>query len=243
MKKYLLIFLAVAAFCTTQAQFILKGKIEYEKTINVHKQLGDDVWATEIKKNIPEYQTTYFNLSFANEKALYEPGREVQQKRSPFMSDAPASSNIVFSDFATGQGVTYKQVFEEAFLIQDSLKNYKWRITNDTRKIAGFDCRRATTIIMDSVFVVAFYTDEIVAPGGPESFNGLPGMILGIVIPRLHTNWYATKLEIEAVKETSITAPKKGRKTTTTAGMEKTVMESLKRWGDWGQRYLWQILI
>lgn len=243
MKKYLLLLLSITTLATTQAQFILKGKIEYEKIVNVHKQLGDDFWSPEIKKSIPEFHTSYFNLSFTNERSLYEPGREVQQKRSPFMGDAPASSNIVFSDFTNSQGVTFKQVFEEAFLIQDSLKNYKWRITNDTRKIAGFDCRRATTIIMDSVFVVAFYTDEIVAPGGPESFNGLPGMILGVVIPRLYTNWYATKLELETVKEASIAAPKKGRRTTTTAGMEKTVLESLKKWGEWGQRYLWQILI
>ncbi len=243
MKKCLLLIVSITALATTQAQFILKGKIEYEKIVNVHKQLGDDFWSPEIKKSIPEFHTSYFNLSFTNERSLYEPGREVQQKRSPFMGDAPASSNIVFSDFTSSQGVTFKQVFEEAFLIQDSLKNYKWRITNDTRKIAGFDCRRATTIIMDSVFVVAFYTDEIVAPGGPESFNGLPGMILGVVIPRLYTNWYATKIELETVKEASIAAPKKGRRTTTTAGMEKTVLESLKKWGEWGQRYLWQILI
>jgi GLPGLI family protein len=31
---------------------------------------------------------------------------------------------------------------------------------------------------MDSVFIVAFYTDQIVTSGGPESFNELPGMIL-----------------------------------------------------------------
>lgn len=235
----LLILFAVGG----HAQFILKGKIEYEKVVNVHKQLGDDFWSPEIKKSIPEFNTTYFNLSFNNEKSLYEPGREIQQKKSPFMGDAPASANVVYTDFATEQAVTNKQVFEETFLIQDSVKKYKWRITNDTRKIAGFECRRATTIIMDSVFVVAFYTDEIVAPGGPESFNGLPGMILGVVIPRLHTNWYATKIELETVKEAAIVAPKKGRKPTTTAGMEKTVLESLKKWGEWGQKYLWQILI
>ncbi|MBX3242427.1 MAG: GLPGLI family protein [Chitinophagaceae bacterium] len=243
MKKILSLLFLVPIAQFTSAQFILKGKIEYEKTVNIHKQLGDDSWVAQFKKNIPEFQISYFNLSFNNEKALYEPGREVQEKRNPFMGDAPASSNIVFSDFTTEQGVTFKQVFDEAFLIQDSLKKYKWRITNDTRKIAGFDCRRATTVIMDSVFVVAFYTDEIVAPGGPESFNGLPGMILGVVIPRLYTNWYATRIELETVKETAIAPPKKGRKTTTVAGMEKTVLESLKRWGEWGQRYLWQILI
>ncbi len=78
---------------------------------------------------------------------------------------------IVFSDFANDKYIAKKHVFEKTFLIEDSLRNAKWKIKNDFREIAGFNCRRATTIIMDSVFVVAFYTDEITVPGGPESFR------------------------------------------------------------------------
>jgi GLPGLI family protein len=48
--------------------------------------------------------------------------------------------------------------------------------------IAGFNCRRANAMIMDSIYVVAFYTDEILTTGGPESFSGLPGMILGVAL-------------------------------------------------------------
>ena len=51
-------------------------------------------------------------------------------------------------------------------------------------------------MVMDSIVVIAFYTDEILTSGGPESFNGLPGMIMGLAIPRLHTTWYATKLAL-----------------------------------------------
>ena len=95
---------------------------------------------------------------------------------------------------------------------------------------------------MDSIFVVAFYTDEIVSTGGPESFQGLPGMILGVVIPKMYTNWYATKVELEQVKEAGIAPPKKG-KTTDYPVMEKTIQHSLKRWGKWGTKYIWQIMI
>lgn len=229
------------------AQFILKGKIEFEKTVNQHKQMvigadDDDLsWFNTFKKSIPEFKRTYFNFSFADGKARYEPGRESTDKGFPF-GEPPANDNIIYSDFNTDRTTAFKQIFEESFLIQDSLKKYKWRITNDTRKIAGFECRRATTVIMDSIFVVAFYTDEIIAPGGPESFNGLPGMILGVVIPRLFTTWYATKIELTEIKETAVAPPKKG-KSTDFKGMEKTVQSSLKRWGKWGAKYIWQIMI
>lgn len=245
--KNIFLIIIICCICSVQfanAQFILKGKIEFEKTVNQHKQMtigeDDNSFINTIKKQIPEYKRTYFNLLFSDGKTRYEPGRESTDKTTPW-GDGPASENIIYSDFEAQKMTAAKQVFDESFLIQDSLKKYKWRITNDTRKIAGFECRRATTVIMDSIFIVAFYTDEIVMPGGPESFNGLPGMILGVVVPRLFINWYATKIEL-TVKETAIVPPKKG-KNTDTKGVDKTVQESLKRWGKWGTRYIWQIMI
>lgn len=245
MKSICLIICCICSIQFAGAQFILKGKIEFEKTVNQHKQLrigeeDDDSWIAPIIKQLPEFKRSYFNLSFTDGKVKYEPGRETNERPTPF-GEPPANDNVIYSDFNTAQTTAAKQVFDQSFLIQDSVKKYKWHITNDTRKIAGFECRRATTVIMDSVFVVAFYTDEIVAPGGPESFNGLPGMILGVVIPRLFVNWYATKVELE-VKEAAVAPPKKG-KTTDFKGMEKTVHDSLKRWGKWGQKYIWQIMI
>lgn len=243
MKKIFLLALIANSYILANAQFILKGKIEFEKTVNQHKQMdaGDDnTFAATIKKTIPEYRHTYFDLVFSDGKTIYKPGRETNEKSTPW-GEGPASANVVYSDFASEQTVAAKQVFDESFLIQDSLRKYKWRITGDTRKIAGFECKRATTVIMDSVFVVAFYTDEIVSQGGPESFNGLPGMILGVVIPRMFTNWYATKLELEA-KDAALAPPKKGKKTDY-KGVDKTIQESLKRWGKWGTKYIWQIMI
>ncbi len=46
------------------------------------------------------------------------------------------------------------------------------------------------------MYVFAFYTDDIIISGGPCSINGLPGMILGVTIPRLYTSFIATKVNI-----------------------------------------------
>ena len=81
----------------------------------------------------------------------------------------------------------------------------EWRLTNENRVIAGFNCRKAVAKIFDSVYVFAFYTDEILIPGGPCSINGLPGMILGVTIPRLFTSWIATKVTLTGVDENIIT--------------------------------------
>ena len=242
MKKIIFIvcFLIAVQHSFAQAVFLSKGKIEFEKKTNVWIDLTGS-FADDLKKSIPEYKTSYFDYEFDGNKSIYKPGREVENKASNFFSSL-ANDNIVFSNFKTDKYIALKHVFEKTFLIEDSLRNAKWKIKNDFRDIAGFHCRRATTIIMDSVFVVAFYTDEITAPGGPESFCGLPGMILGLVINRVHTTWYATKVETEAVDEKDIAPPSKGNKIS-----EATLREELKKlmadWGKYGQRNMWNIMI
>lgn len=242
MKKIIVIlsiFLTVQQL-SAQPIFLSKGKIEFEKRTNVWADLKGS-FAEEIKKSILQYKTSYFDLIFDNDKAIYKPGRESTDKAVPFFN-LPANENIVYSNFATDQSIAQKNVFEKTFLILDSLRHAEWKIKNDFREIAGFNCRRATTIIMDSVFVVAFYTDEITVPGGPESFSGLPGMILGLVINRIHTSWYATKIEANPVDTKQITPPTKGDKTTEVQ-LKEELNKLMKNWGEYGQRNLWNILI
>ncbi|MGN6601426.1 MAG: GLPGLI family protein [Ginsengibacter sp.] len=242
MKKIIFLFclIAIARHSSAQAIFISKGKIEFEKRTNMWISMTGS-FAEQLKKTLPEYKTSYFNYEFDAKKAIYKPGREVDDKYNSFFGNL-AGDNVVYSDFTTDKYVAKKHVFEKTFLIEDSLRNAKWKIKNDFRDIAGFHCRRATTIIMDSVFVVAFYTDEITIPGGPESFSGLPGMILGLVINRIHTTWYATKVEAESVDEKDLTPPNGGKKID-----ESTLKEELKKlmsdWGKYGQRNLWNIMI
>jgi GLPGLI family protein len=122
------------------------------------------------------------------------------------------------------------------------MRKIEWKYTSDIRKIAGFNCRKATGIIMDSVFVFAFFTEEIMVTGGPEGFNGLPGMILGVAIPRMHITWFATKLELVDVSAKDLAAPVKGKKTTI-AELQKSLQGSLKDWGKWAERNIWQIML
>ncbi len=97
-----------------------------------------------------------------------------------------AAQNTILTKLDSGTSVTQKHVFNEMFLISDSIRKINWKITPEIRKINGFDCRKAVGRVFDSIVVIAFYTDEIVPSGGPECFTGLPGMILGVAIPRMH---------------------------------------------------------
>jgi len=225
------------------AIFLSQGRIEYEKKINLYAQLDDEDdqgWKDLMKKSMPQFKTTYFDLMFNGNKTLYKPGRENTDNNRIWQQ--PAEDNVVFTDLDKAQSTSQKNVYEQAFLIQDSTRKIQWKITDETRTIAGFECRRANALIMDSVYIVAFYTDAITTSGGPESFTGLPGMILGVAIPHEHITWFATKVYTETVTDVQLKAPAKGKKTTNTS-LKETLQDRMKDWGKWGKRYIQQIMI
>ena len=145
-------------------------------------------------------------------------------------------------NWTAAKSVSQKKVFEQVFLIQDSTRQIQWKITDETRVIAGFTCRRANAIIMDTIYVVAFYTDDIVAPGGPESFTGLPGMILGVSLPHQHVTWFATKVSAISVTTAQLKIPTKGKKVTNTS-LQDVLKERMKDWGKYKQRNLEAVML
>jgi len=221
--------------------FISKGMIEYEVKVNNHKAMGDGSWAEMFKDKTPKLSTTYYQLTFDADKSVYVFNRKDEKSKMPWNNGAD-EDNIWFNDYAHDNFVQQKNVFGENYLIADSLLKMNWRMTNETRQIAGFNCRKAIGKLFDSVYVFAFYTDEITVSGGPMSLHGLPGMILGITIPRMFTSWVATKLEVNGIDTKKLVAPTKGKKRKAKE-LQQTVISATKDWGNWGQRAVWEIFL
>ncbi|TCJ19168.1 GLPGLI family protein [Flaviaesturariibacter flavus] len=238
MKKafFLLLILGAALGAGAQARFLGQVKIEYERTVNVpayYKDL-DGEWYERIKERLPKQVTTYHEFIGDSTRSLYHPGKEaVLDPRSWYRP--VADKNVIYTDFRAARTVAQKPVYEETFLIEDSLSKIKWRLTADTRVIAGYECRKAIGILDDSVAIFAFYTDEILIPGGPEGIQGLPGMILGMGVPRLHTTWFATKVDVFDIPMSTVKPATKGKKTSR-AAMMKQVGEVLRDWGSFGSK-------
>ncbi|HTM92700.1 MAG TPA: GLPGLI family protein [Flavisolibacter sp.] len=243
-KIFITNFLAFAfIMANAQTQFLNTVKIEFEKTIYV-KQLvraTEPEWYERVKDRLQESSVTYFDFIADTTKSVYKPGKAVPYDPRAYFQGI-ADKNVVYNDYKTKTTITQKPVFEETFLVQDSLLRIKWKLTADTRNIAGFECRKAVGIIDDSIAVFAFYTDEILVNGGPESVNGLPGMILGMGVPRIHTTWFATKVEMNGVDMKKVVPATKGKKVD-----RKTMIGSLdkvlKEWGDYGKNLVFNYVI
>lgn len=213
--------LLLISFSSVRAQstsIIHQGEIEFEKRINsyaiLNEYYSDDrgkQFANQYKAAKPQFGITTYTLLFNHEHSLYTPTYATAN-----MSNVPLLTkfNIVYSDLGKHTSLSKKNILSEEFLVVDSLRRIEWKITDETKEIAGFTCRRANAVIMDSIYVVAFYTDQIVPKGGPESFTGLPGMILGVALPHDHVTWFATRVLNREVPTAQVQPPIAKKKVT-----------------------------
>ncbi|PZP49330.1 MAG: hypothetical protein DI598_08080, partial [Pseudopedobacter saltans] len=227
-----------------KTEFLTKGKIIFEKKLNIYAQMQEifkgnenSSWIDDVKdyfkKNNGQFLTTQYSLTFDGDKTLFKSIPSDDAKPLPWFVYND-EDNSTYSDFGKDETVRLRHIYEDFFLVTDSSRQINWKITNETREIAGINCRRANAVIMDSVYVVAFYTDDIVTPGGPESFNGLPGMILGVALPYDHVSWFATKVTTEVNPAKDLVPPSKGKKLNTKSYVDD-LGTSLKNWGNRGK--------
>lgn len=210
MLKSILLFIVFSFYCVfgfSQYSILENGRIIYERKINTYAIISDFVKGSDLvtsdalstflqryRQDHPQFWADSFQLIFNTDSTLYQPVGSV----SSFLhgTGVPmAEKNRVFSRLSSFQYSAQKNAYSEQRFIRDSLVKIRWKLTDETREIAGYACRRANGLLRDSIYVVAFYTDAIKTKGGPEGFHGLPGMILGLALPHYHISYFASRIE------------------------------------------------
>lgn len=161
---------------------------------------------------------------------------ESEYKMQEKINNDQSQANFILNQFtATDKEPLYKNIkekyylkpynFGKAYLVKDSLQDYKWKISKEKEQIAGFDTYKATGVMNDSIAVTAWYTPKINIKDGPDRLWGLPGLILktefeangaGIIIT-------ATKVAVKE-EEIKINKPNKGQEIT-----EKEFYEEMEK--------------
>ena len=153
---------------------ITHGVILYERKTNLLKKYKSQEsrrWLRGEKVKIDR-----FNLHFSPEKSVFMP----VESAVPSKADWATSKNTVLQNLDNNERVSIYNLFGDRKTVKDELVKRTWKITERKRTIAGYSCRRAIWSKNDSTRIYAWYTDQIIASTGPETFNGLPGTILGL---------------------------------------------------------------
>ncbi|MFV8359167.1 GLPGLI family protein [Flavobacterium sp. LS1P3] len=110
------------------------------------------------------------------------------------------------------------------FYGKDSLLKWDWKITNETKKILGFKCKKATSNAF-GYFFIAWFTEEIAINAGPEKFDGLPGLILYVGSAYYETFATAVKIEKTPIE---IVKPEISKETVTMAQVESYIKGKIR---------------
>jgi GLPGLI family protein len=234
--KSILFLISVFLFSSSSIaqQYVDQAVIEFEVNTNVKKTMSNDSWDEMMKDNLSDLKTSYFTYTFSANKSVFKFDRWSPKTKVPKYQKDADEENMWFFDFTNEKMTMQKQIVGTNFVIADSIPNIEWNITNENREIAGYNCRKAVGKMMNDVYVFAFYTDDITISGGPCSINGLPGMILGLTIPRLYTSYIATKVDVTPSNPSDI-KPISAKKTYDLLGLKTLIEEKTKDWYTYGE--------
>ncbi len=239
--KPIFLFFSMLLSVSLLAQ-LKEGVIIYERKINMHRTIQDE----QMKAMIPEYRTSKHQLLFSDSSSVYKLLPE-DEAPDPFASEGgarmvirmgPGDGGEVFRDFTSMRAIEQTDLGAKTFIVEDSMRRRSWKLTDETKTILGYICRKAVsteTIMMgggvrmissnggapqvdstnmpkpQQVQVEAWYAEGINAPAGPDSYGQLPGVILELNIDNGRTIYKAIDIKKEVDKK-DIREPKKGKR-------------------------------
>jgi len=259
MKKIFFLFCLLASFIVN-AQ-VKEGKVVYERTMQMRRPQGLD---EEMARMIPPTRKDHFELMFGNNQSIWQVIPNPEGDNNTFTGGGgnvvvrmAGNDDVIYHDFATDKRTDQRELFDKELLVTDSIRKLSRKLHEETKTVLDRTVRKATTQrisprmqmtmengemkrqeIMDTSYIVAWFTPDISVPAGPQEFQGqLPGLILELDINNGRTVFKAVEFSAK-VNASNIKEPKGGKRITAdefTKEREK-LMEEMRRNNPGGNR-------
>ena len=167
----------VVLIATTSFAQMTSGKIVYMRKMNLKKLFKDNERVKPFLKDDVTWNVDSFALYFNDSLSAFIPveGDEMQKGMMKMLTP----QNTTYKNLNQNERMVEMMMMGSQMTIKDTLKPRVWKVTESTRKIAGYTCRKSMFDMNDSTRLYAWFTVDIVPSIGPEGFDGLPGAILG----------------------------------------------------------------
>lgn len=205
MKRIVTIACSMMAFLAVNAQQ-KEGKVIYERVSQMQVTFAG--MNEEMQRMIPKSRTDKFELVFGNNQSLWKAAE--QEPEDDVMSGggegggfqirmvAAGANDVVYSNFETARTVERRELMDKQFIVDDSIRSMKWKMTGETKQILNHNCMKATATrvfnrpqvsmengkmerkeVMDTSVIIAWVASDIPVSAGPGEYQGqLPGLIL-----------------------------------------------------------------
>ena len=240
-RFYLTLGLLVGILLIATGQQKFEGIAHYKSSMNVTPinpvgQDMDEATRESIRKQIAQQMQRDYVLTFNLQEATWK------EKQALDPVSNPSANGGMQIRISNGNSKSYvnpsknefleeTEIFGKKFLIKDELEQFKWKITNEQKKIGDYtvtkavytdinerlsltlsDSERTTQTTTDTTEVVAWFTSEIPVSQGPNNSYGLPGLILELKEDNM--TYLCTKIELNPASAIVIEKPSKGKEVT-----------------------------
>lgn len=223
MKKYILsvltiIFLSHFSFAQIQSGEVIykvKDDINIKKAMDtVNSKTGGfvKIWFTKIKKAVPYLS---YSLKFNQNASVFQMSNTMAKDNGPDLKSVSASiaaDGIFYTNNKKKLKLRQLKYLDKNRLVKIRFNDLDWHITDETKVIKGYVCRKATAkanpYLVRSGKIIAWFCPKLPFQFGPISYNGLPGLILGL--KQNHYYFYANKINLSK-KDKKIKQPTKGK--------------------------------
>ena len=210
------------------------GTIVYEQTIKFDIQMEGD--AAPFAGMMPKEQKINKELLFNETASIFR--NQVDAGENDVMSDGggrmvtvkmAGNNDIIYNDLENKTRTEQKEFFTRQFLIEQEVKDFKWKMTGNQKEIAGYTCMEAETT-NDENKITAWFTPQILVSTGPGIYFGLPGLILAVEENDGQNVIKATSIDLKSIPEKEMKKPSKGKKVTPEE-FKKIVEEKMEEMG------------
>lgn len=227
--KSSIIFLILLFLYTTSIAQITSGKITYERKTNLYKKFKNNGDVKEWLKEEDKNKIDIFELYFNDSLSVFMPQESDLVERMSWAT----TKNVVYQNRHTKKRLTEKKIWGESFLLADTIRTFKWKVTDSKRSICGYMCRKAIWQANDTTRIYAWFSTEVNASVGPESFVGLPGTILGLATEDGGIIYFAKTVEIIKPDPIILTPKKTKQKVYKTSELREQIAKQFgkEKWG------------
>ncbi len=215
MKKFIVFAMACLPFLSNAQT---EGEILFTDIKKLNIKLPDDM-PEEMKARIPTTNSSTKILRFNATSSIYQnyeknKDQEFENKDKEEGLDMKimikVPNNFYYRNVPLGENTEQRELFGKDFLIKGKQSALAWKMSAETKEIAGYPCKKATCIAEKDT-VTAWFSMQIPVSSGPGKYAKLPGMILELDINNGQTKITASKVDLKKLPENSIVAPDKGK--------------------------------
>lgn len=207
---------------------ITSGRIVFERKTNLKKRLGDNPRMKNFITEENKYRIENFELFFNDSMCVFRPLPDAEPVEG-FLKYF-TTKNTVYQNTNSQQKYVIMDLWGTEAIVKDSMDQRKWKVTESTRVISGYKCRKAIWQMNDSTRIYAWFSVDLVPSVGPEGFGGLPGVILGLATEDGGVIYFAKEVKAMVPPEGVLFYSDKGKEVHTEEELKAILMERMSQW-------------